>query len=167
MPQYILTRGHEERLAEVSPLGDGVFEVQIDGRAVTVDARIVEQSVCSFVVDGSCYEVHFSREHELYTLLIGGEHYAVAARNRRVRAAFSTAARVLAGRQVVHAPMPGRVVRVLVEPGAAVKAGDPLLVLEAMKMENQLRSPVDGTVVELEVEAGQIVATGEKLAVVE
>jgi biotin carboxyl carrier protein len=63
--------------------------------------------------------------------------------------------------------MPGRVVRVLVEPGSAVKAGNPLLVLEAMKMENQLRSPVDGVVAELEVVAGQVVATGDKLVVVE
>ena len=167
MPQYMLTRGADERVADVAPLGDDLYAVTIDGRSVTVDARIVEESVCSFIVDGSCYEVHFSRDRDVYTLLIGGEHYAVAARNRRVRAAFSAGARLLTGRQVVQAPMPGRVVRVLVEPGSAVKAGDPLLVLEAMKMENQLRSPVDGVVAELDVVAGQVVATGDKLAVVE
>ena len=167
MPQYVLTRGGDERVADVAPLGDGLYAVTIDGRAVTVDARIVEESVCSFIADGTCYEVHFSRERDVYTLLIGGEHYEVAARNRRVRAAFSAGGRMLTGRQVVQAPMPGRVVRVLVERGSSVKAGDPLLVLEAMKMENQLRSPVDGVVAELEVVAGQVVATGDKLVVVE
>jgi len=151
----------------VAPLGEDLYAVTVDGRAVTVDARIVEESVCSFIVDGSCYEVHFSRDRDVYTLLIGGEHYQVAARNRRVRAAYSAGARLLTGRQVIQAPMPGRVVRVLVDSGAAVKAGDPLLVLEAMKMENRLRSPVDGVIAELEVVAGQVVATGDKLVVVE
>lgn len=167
MPQYVLTQGDAETPAEVTPRGDGVYELTLDGRTVTVDARVVEESVCSFIVDGSCYEVHFSRERDVFTLLIGGEHYEVAARNRRVRAAYSAGARLLSGRQLVQAPMPGRVVRVLVGVGDAVKAGDPLLVLEAMKMENQLRSPVDGVVVELEAEAGKVVATGDKLAVVE
>ncbi len=167
MPQYVLTQSGREVVAEVVPAGDGMYEVTLEGRTVTVDARMVDPAVCSFIVDGVCYEVHVARDRDLYTLLINGEHYEVAARNRRVRAAFSAGGRMLTGRQVIQAPMPGRVVRVLVDQGSSVKTGEPLLVLEAMKMENQLRSPVDGVVAELEVVAGQVVATGDKLVVVE
>lgn len=167
MPQYVLNQGSVEHQAEVVPQADGVYQVVIDGREFRVDARMLEQSVCSLIVDGACYEVHFSREGLTYTLLINGEHYEVAARNRRVRAAYGGAGRPVTGRQVISAPMPGRVVRVVARVGDVVAAGDPLLVLEAMKMENQLRSPADGTVVEMLVSDGQVVATGEKLAVVE
>jgi biotin carboxyl carrier protein len=63
--------------------------------------------------------------------------------------------------------MPGGVVRVLAEPGAAVTAGQPLVVLEAMKMEHTVVAPVDGTVTELHVAPGDQVDTGQVLAVVD
>ncbi|MHB0979478.1 MAG: biotin/lipoyl-containing protein [Thermoleophilia bacterium] len=167
MPQYILSQGTEEHRAEVARLSEGRYGVTIAGRTVEADARMLETGVCSLIVDGICFEVHFSREGHDYTLLINGEHYEVAARNRRVRSAVGRGTKMLAGRQVIQAPMPGRVVRVLVEVGATVAAGDTLLVLEAMKMENQLRSPIDGVVVEVTAAEGQVVQPGHKLAVVE
>lgn len=167
MPQYILNRGAAEHRAEVARVAEGRYTVTIDGRVAEADARMLETGVLSMIVDGVCYEVHFSREGHDYTLLINGEHYEVSARNRRVRSAVGGAAKMLTGRQVIQAPMPGRVVRVLVESGAEVKAGDTLLVLEAMKMENQLRSPIDGRVMEVTAVEGQVVQPGHKLAVVE
>jgi biotin carboxyl carrier protein len=71
----------------------------------------------------------------------------------------------LEGRQKIVAPMPGKVVRVLVEPGQSVAAGQGLLVIEAMKMQNEIRSPKSGTVEKLAVE-GQTVNAGEILAIV-
>ena len=66
----------------------------------------------------------------------------------------------------ITAPMPGRVARVLVSVGEAVRAGDGILVIEAMKMENELRAPRDGQVLDLPVSAGQAVESGALLAVV-
>jgi propionyl-CoA carboxylase alpha chain len=63
--------------------------------------------------------------------------------------------------------MPGTVVKVVVESGAEVAAGDPVLVLEAMKMQHTVTAPHDGTVAEINVEPGSQVASGEVLAVVE
>ena len=71
----------------------------------------------------------------------------------------------LEGRQQVAAPMPGKIVRVLVAPGQQVEAGQGLLVIEAMKMQNEIRSPKSGTVEKL-VREGQTVNAGEILAVV-
>ena len=72
-----------------------------------------------------------------------------------------------AGRALVAAPMPGKVVRVLVERGQAVEAGAGVVVVEAMKMQNELKSPKDGRVAELRARAGATVNAGEVLAVVE
>jgi biotin carboxyl carrier protein len=71
------------------------------------------------------------------------------------------------GRAVVVASIPGKIVRVLVEEGAAVEAGDGLVVVEAMKMQNELKSPKAGTVVELRARAGATVNAGDVLVVVE
>jgi acetyl/propionyl-CoA carboxylase alpha subunit len=84
-------------------------------------------------------------------------------RNRR--AAAGAGARL--GRQEVRAPMPGKVVRVLVEPGAPVSAGQGLVVVEAMKMQNEMKSPTAGTVREVRVRAEATVAAGEVLVVIE
>jgi biotin carboxyl carrier protein len=72
-----------------------------------------------------------------------------------------------AGRQVVTAPMPGKVVRVLVRLGDKVAQGQGMVIVEAMKMENELRSAKQGTVVELAAREGQAVEGGTKLLVLE
>ena len=71
------------------------------------------------------------------------------------------------GRQTIVAPMPGRVVRVLVSIGDRVLAGQPIVVVEAMKMENELRSPKDGVVREVNVQAGGAVEARAVLVVIE
>ena len=72
-----------------------------------------------------------------------------------------------AGKQVVAAPLPGKVLSVNVKKGDTVKKGDLLLVIEAMKMENEIYSSQDGTIAEVLVGAGDYVSTGDKLIVME
>lgn len=166
MLRYVLEHAGVVREVEVERTGEGLFVVTVDGVSTEVDARLVEESVISMIADGICREVHFTRERGAYTLLIGGEHYVVSARNRRVRAAFALGEVASVGRQVMTAPMPARVAQVTVRSGDSVKTGDILVVLEAMKMENPLRSPVDGVVDEVSVLEGQVVSAGQKLLVV-
>lgn len=71
------------------------------------------------------------------------------------------------GRQAVAAPMPGRVIRLLVEPGAEVQAGQGLIVVEAMKMQNEMKSPKAGRIVEVKAAAGDTVTAGQILMVVD
>jgi biotin carboxyl carrier protein len=85
---------------------------------------------------------------------------------KRLRAARGAGAEA-SGRAQVAASMPGKVVRVLVAEGAPVEAGDGLVVVEAMKMQNELKSPKSGTVIELRAEAGATVNAGDVLVVVE
>jgi biotin carboxyl carrier protein len=76
-------------------------------------------------------------------------------------------AKGLQGRQVIETQMPGLILKVLVEKGQEVKTGDPLLILVAMKMENEIRAPKDGVVQELFVQEGKTVGSGDKLAIIE
>jgi acetyl-CoA/propionyl-CoA carboxylase biotin carboxyl carrier protein len=90
-----------------------------------------------------------------------------AATPRPKRGGSSSAAAVGGGSGKVAVPMQGTIVKILVEAGAAVAAGDPVVVLEAMKMENNVAADVDGTVTEIKVEPGQSVASGEVVIVIE
>lgn len=75
------------------------------------------------------------------------------------------AAPVAAGARTVNAPMPGKIMSVNVKAGDAVKSGDVLLILEAMKMQNEIMAPADGKVADVRVSAGQSVATGDVMVV--
>ena|SRR2546423_15624878 len=100
-------------------------------------------------------------------VVVGTTEYAVTLTDpKRLRGAESAGAHAR-GAATVAAPMPGKVVRVLVEVGAAVEAGAGLIVVEAMKMQNELKSPKAGTVMALKVEVGATVNAGDVMAVVE
>lgn len=103
-----------------------------------------------------------------WTLTLGGERFEVEALDERTRAIreMSDGGEEEAGKTVV-APMPGLVVKVEVEVGQAVRAGQGVVIVEAMKMENELRAPADGTVVRIEVQPGQTVDKGATLVVLE
>ncbi|BDC52207.1 acetyl-CoA carboxylase biotin carboxyl carrier protein subunit [Bryobacterales bacterium F-183] len=95
-----------------------------------------------------------------------GRTQTVSLRDPRERAAKGSGAGA-AGRQNINAPMPGKVVRVLVQAGDTVEAGQGVIVVEAMKMQNEMKSPKAGTVAEVRVDAGATVAVGETLLIIE
>ena len=100
-------------------------------------------------------------------MTVNNRSYAVKLANpKRLRSAAQLGAHADGSIEIV-APMPGKVVRVLVEAGAQVEAGAGLVVVEAMKMQNELKSPRAGTVVSLQTEAGATVKAGDVLAVIE
>ena len=84
-----------------------------------------------------------------------------------VRDMEATVTRPISGDGRVKAPIPGLITRIMVEPGQQVEVGDPLLVLEAMKMENVIRAPRSGSVQQLNVQPGQTVVLGERLVEIE
>lgn len=98
---------------------------------------------------------------------IGGEVFTAHVSDPRALPTGGSASGAASGRARITAPMPGKIVRVLVEQGAEVAAGDGLLVVEAMKMQNEIKAPKSGMVVELHVEQGTTVAAGDVLVIVE
>jgi len=156
--------GDVARTVEVVALGDGRYQVSIDGNVRTVDGRRTGSAAFSLLIDHAMTEVSVVARGDTYLVDIGGRAHRIRLLDAR-RARPGDAAGT--GQREVRAAMPGKVVAVLVEVGAAVTRGLGLLVIEAMKMENDVVAPRDGTVQEMRVQPGQAVEAGELLAVVE
>jgi len=144
---------------------DGRYAVVVDGRRHEVDWRDHGNAFATLILDGSRFEVGLARKPNGYTVVLAAVSLDVdlarpGAASAPGRPPSGAAARL-------DAPMPGRIVRVLVSVGDEVAAGQALVVVEAMKMENEIRSPRPGRVSSLGVREGEAVETGALLAVVE
>ena len=157
--------GDTTHAVEVVPLDDGRYEVSIDGRSRVVDSRQTGAATFSLLIEHASAEVSVLARGDSYAVEVGGRTHRIRLLNERALRARGRA--VGAGDREVRAIMPGKVVAVLVEVGAAVEPGQGLLVIEAMKMENEVPAPRAGTVKELRVQPGQAVEAGELLAIVE
>ena len=149
---------------EVSELGDGRFRVEVGSERLEVDARLPDGGPYSLLVGGRVYLVDVTADGDELILGMGPRMARVRIEDGRRRAGAPVTAG--AGRQRVVAPMPGRVVAVFVTAGSRVEVGAALLVLEAMKMENEFRAAVAGVVTEVYVRPGQAVNAGDPLVVI-
>ena len=138
----------------------------IDGRRVEADATKISPGVYSILLEGRSLEVRFESMVDGMLLHTAGREYRVEIVDLRSWRRSRSGRIDLAGRQQIAAPMAGKVVRVLVAPGQRVESGQGLLVVEAMKMQNEIRSPKTGTVERLLAKEGQAVNSGEILAVI-
>ncbi|MFZ5471428.1 MAG: biotin/lipoyl-containing protein [Myxococcota bacterium] len=153
---------------DVEPLGNGRFAVTLEGNRHVLDALTLDHGAVSMLVDGASYNVEFEEKGDEVGVLVKNQLSRIdVADERKLRLRAAGAAFSLEGRQEVTAPMPGKVVKVLVKLGEAVEEGQGLVVVEAMKMENELKSPKEGKVVELPAIEGSAVEMGAKLAAVE
>ena len=144
--------------------------VSVDGKIVEVDFESVEsQPVFSLIVDGKSYEAYVYEGEEDLEVLVKGRLYHSRVedeRERRLRASSSTGV-VDSGRFDLKAPMPGLIIAISVEEGQEVEKGDVLLILESMKMQNELKSPRDGVIGQIRVAVGDSVEQRQKLLGVE
>jgi len=148
---------------------DGQGEITVDGDLMSVD---IQQSgrldLHSLLIDNKSHEVVVESDREArnrYQVLVAGAQHEVDVQNERTRR-LARANRDLgapAGSVAIKAPIPGLVVKTPVIAGQQVERGDTLIILEAMKMENELRAPRAGTVRELRVQAGDQVNLGQLL----
>jgi len=146
------------------------FTVTIDGQLREVDAARVDEQTWSLVVDVNPHDVTVARDarHGLVEVGVGASSFAVAVNGRRGHHRRQNAAvHEGAGPQRIVAPMPGKIVRVNIKTGEAVRARQPLVVIEAMKMENELRAGRAGTVTELYARDGASVDAGAVLVVIQ
>jgi biotin carboxyl carrier protein len=159
---YTLTLDDRVTRAEVWQDGD-TYVVRIDGREQRVSmASIDGGALFSFLIDGISYEVHARARNGAYDLLVRNEPMRVTVeRGHRHVAARSTLAP--AGVWAVESPMTGLVTEVVVAAGQAVEPGSVLLILEAMKMKNEVRATRPGIVERVDVKVGQSVKPGQAL----
>jgi len=160
------------RSVSIERAGDDRFRVSVDGRATLVEARRNGGFGLSLLFPEAAHETAkvsiapASARGELLAYL-AGRSATIAVNARRSGRGAADAGGAAQGEQNVSAPMPGRVVRLLVAPGDPVEARQPVVVVEAMKMENELRSPKAGHVKEVTVAAGTSVEAGRVLVVID
>jgi len=106
-------------------------------------------------------------DQDLFEVVIRGDHFEVEMVEEKKKKLAMKLARGVAGRQDLRSPMAGNVLQVMAQPGDRVSAGQVLLILEAMKMENEIKSPIEGIVSSVTARTGTAVATGDPLCVVE
>lgn len=148
--------------------GKQTWQCAIDGQPLEVDATLTARDVLSLLIGDKQYEIKRERSlrGELH-MVIGSARYAVDVQDPRSLRTRRSAAGSEAGPQKLAAAMPGKIVRILVKEKDEVKAGQPVLVMEAMKMQNEMKSPKDGRVQKILTAEGSTVNAGDTLAVIE
>ena len=148
------------------------WQVRVNGHTIEIDpaevdtVREVEPDVYSVLVGGESFEVRIVPGSEGWVAELDGRRFPVEARDPR-NASRRSKTGLGVGRQNVTAPMPGKVIRVLVKEGDHVETGQGLVVVEAMKMQNEMKASRPGRVISVLAQAGNTIAAGDALVVLE
>ena len=162
---YVATVGERTEVVDISG-ADGRFRVAMGDEVWEVDARATGPAMYSLLVDGVVYAVGVGDHEGARVVDVGGGSYTVVVEEQTRHILRARSGGAGAGGRTVTAPLPGRVTHVAVRAGEVVEAGATLVVIEAMKMENELKAPAPGTIVEVRVQPGQAVNAGDVLVVV-
>jgi biotin carboxyl carrier protein len=166
--RYVATLDNAEHEIEFEELSAESFAIKFGEHRFEADLRSVGASAFSIIINGRSFDLDVVREGEEIVVVsrAGSTRLTLVDAARRTSRAAS-GKREVSGRVEIKAAMPGRVVAVLVAPGDEVKADQGIVTVEAMKMENELKSPKAGKITEVKVVAGQTVEKGELLVVIE
>jgi biotin carboxyl carrier protein len=157
----------------VTTIDDHEFEIEVvDERHIRIGERVLEvdfvpvngQPVFSLILDGESHEAFVYQGDEDWEVLIRGRQYQVKVEDEREKRLKNTGEGSVSGGEFhLKAPMPGLVVAVLIEEGQEVKKGQVMLILESMKMQNELKAPRDGIMGRVRVKAGESVEQRQTL----
>jgi len=160
---WLEIEGKKRRVEVPSVAGAGIVECSVDGCAVNVDVRLLEPGVMSLLIGGRQFRCVLDGDG----VVINGLRYGFEVDDPRSLQGRRRAGGGAEGPRPVKAPMPGRVVRLLVSVDDDVAEGQGVVVIEAMKMQNELKSPKAGRVARIGVGVGDTVGSGDVLIVVE
>ena len=165
---FIAKLGEQSYTVEIEENGKSVYRVSVDGNEFLVDGKKTGRTNFSLIVDNRSFEIEVDNTDDEYRVLVDGRNYRIyLVDERRVRVGAAQSGLQFQGRQMVSVPMPGKIIAVLVAIGDAVEMGQGLVIVEAMKMENEVRSPISGEVKEIKVKPGDTVEGGALLVIVE
>jgi biotin carboxyl carrier protein len=158
----------EATTLEVESLGAGRYAVTLEGQRYELDSLVLPHGAVSMLIGHDSYNVDFEERGDEVAVLVRGEVFRFdIADERKVRMRAARGGFQAEGKQTITAPMPGKIVKVFVKPGDEVAEGQGVVVVEAMKMENELKAPKAGKVTEVFAKEGTAVEHGAKLVVVE
>ena len=160
----IIGEREEELLLKI---GDGRVSAEIGDRVYSLDVREIEPGSYMFFLNTNVHECRVNALKSSFDVSIHGRNHPVTIVDPKRLRSGQNSDRHHHGVAEILAPMPGKVVKVQTETGATVEKGVGLVVVEAMKMQNEMKSPRDGVVVSIKVKPGDTVNAGDVLAVVE
>lgn len=167
--KLIAESNNQKHEIEIKRTGDKVF-ADIDGRQYELEASQPEPNVYLFKHAGKIYQFFVSplqNQDEPFSVNVGNHNFAIKIIDPKRLRGTSGASEHAGGAAEIKTAMPGKLVRVLVAQGAEIKQGDGVLVVEAMKMQNEMKSPKDGIVKEIRFAEGTTVNAGDVLAIIE
>jgi biotin carboxyl carrier protein len=141
--------------------------VRIGEKEYPVDYRQLDPMLYSLIIQGRSYQAFVYKAEGNYVVDLKGKTYSIQILDEAGKRLRISRASTLLGQRVISAPMPGKVIKLLVKVGDLVEAGQGVVVVEAMKMENELRASIRGTVKEIKVSEGMAVNSGEPLVILE
>jgi biotin carboxyl carrier protein len=158
----------ESRVVGLREVGEGRYDVSLDGATVHVDAVKSGPTIYSIIEDGKQYEAMVDEKGAHgFDVMVRGRIFHFDVLDERTKLLAGSAAAVASGPQNVESEMPGKVVKVSASVGESVSEGQGIVVVEAMKMENEIPSPIDGVVTEIAVSEGDTVEAGAPLFTVD
>ena len=163
---YDVTVDGKKHRLELQRAGER-WQCKLDGKQVEADAIQSTPDVLSLIIGGNVYEVKREQTPTDLHIWVGSARYDVEVSDPRAYRSRRAAADAAEGPKKLVSPMPGKVVRILQAAGAKVEAGQGVIVVEAMKMQNEIKSPKAGTVQKIVAQEGATVNAGEVLAIVE
>ncbi len=163
---YEVTIAEKTYRVELVRAGHG-WRCSLDGRDVPLDVVSTQENVLSILVDGKSYEVKQENATSETDIVVGHERFVASVRDPRSFRSRRGVGAADHGIKKITAPMPGKIVRVLAGVGAEVELGQSVIVIEAMKMQNELKAPKKGVIKKLSVSEGATVEAGQALAEVE
>ncbi|UCH93350.1 MAG: acetyl-CoA carboxylase biotin carboxyl carrier protein subunit [Candidatus Aminicenantes bacterium] len=156
--KYTAILNDKERELEITQLAPNRYRVLVDGQLHEVDARLCSADLLSVLVDNTSYDISFSCDDADVLLNFRNRHFNIEVLDeRRVRMRRVRSELDISGPEIIKTSMPGKVVKVLVEPGQKLAPGTGVIIIEAMKMENEIRCRNGGVVKSVHVNAGQAV----------
>jgi biotin carboxyl carrier protein len=163
---YEVTIAEKSYRVELTRNGDR-WSCKLGGREWPLDVVSVQDGVLSLLLDGKSYEVKQETVGTETSVAVGHERFSVSVQDPRSLRSRRRASGSEQGVKKITAPMPGKVVRILAGVGVPVEAGQSVIVIEAMKMQNELKAPKNGVMKKINVAEGAAVEAGQSLAEVE
>jgi acetyl/propionyl-CoA carboxylase alpha subunit len=166
--KYTAILNDKEREIEITRQGTHTFHVMVDGQPHKVDARYCSTDWLSMLIDNTSHDISFNLDKENVELNFRNRTFDITVlderkmRMRRVRSGLD-----ISGPEIIKTSMPGKVVKVSVKEGDTVEAGTGVIIIEAMKMENEIQCRKTGVVKSVHVAAGQTVESGAALLEIE
>lgn len=166
--KYTAILNGKERELEINRRGPHTFKVTVDGTSHEVDARYCAPDWLSILIDNTSHDISFTLDKEDVELNFRNRNYNIKVLDeRKMRMLQIRSGLDLSGPEIIKTSMPGKVVKVLVKEGEAVTAGSGIIIIEAMKMENEIQCRNSGVIKAVHVAAGQTVESDVALIEIE